>query len=93
MNRLLTRLAVMAAILTCSGVALAADLTGTWTMNVQTAMGPGTATFALEQEGDKLTGTYSGALGTAELQVARRRHLPMEPRGNARSPAPVLPKI
>lgn len=70
MNKLQMRIAkliAMAFVLTLSGLAYGADLTGVWTFDVQTSMGPGTAVFDLKQEGDQLTGTYSGALGTAEL--------------------------
>ena len=44
------------------------DLTGTWTLNVQTDMGSGTPTFVLKQDAEgKLTGTYAGQLGESEL--------------------------
>jgi len=48
-------------------VALAADLSGTWTAAVETDAGTGTPTFVFKQTGDQLTGTYSGALGEAKL--------------------------
>ena len=41
----------------------AADISGTWNANVQTDMGSGTPVFVLKQNGEKLSGTYSGALG------------------------------
>ncbi len=47
--------------------ALGADLTGTWLADVQTDAGNGTPKFVLKQEGGKLTGTYSGALGEAKV--------------------------
>lgn len=50
-----------------SAGALAANLTGTWKMDVETSMGGGEVTFELQQEGDQLTGTYNGQLGTADL--------------------------
>ena len=43
------------------------DVTGTWTMNVETAMGSGTPTFTLTQEGQDITGTYEGYFGTAPV--------------------------
>ena len=43
------------------------DLSGTWILDVQTDMGSGTPTFVLKQEGEKLTGTYSGTLGESPL--------------------------
>lgn len=47
--------------------AAAADLTGTWIADVQTDAGNGSPKFVLKQEGEKLTGTYSGALGEAKV--------------------------
>ncbi|MBC6368533.1 hypothetical protein [Algoriphagus sp. AK58] len=43
------------------------DLTGTWMVDVQTDMGSGTPTFVLKQEGEKITGTYSGTLGESKV--------------------------
>ena len=45
----------------------AADVTGTWNATVDLGGQGGTPTFVLKQDGDKLTGTYSGALGDAPL--------------------------
>src|SRR5690242_5497252 len=47
--------------------ALAHDITGKWTFDVQTDAGSGTPTFVFKQEGEKLTGTYNGTFGTAQL--------------------------
>ena len=47
--------------------AQAANLTGKWVLNVQTDAGSGTPTVTLKQEGDKLSGHYSGQLGEADL--------------------------
>jgi len=47
--------------------AFAADISGTWTFQVTTDAGSGTPKFVLKQDGDKLTGTYSGALGEAKV--------------------------
>lgn len=48
---------------------LAVDVTGTWTFTVDLGGGQGgTPTFVLKQDGDKLTGKYSGALGDAEIK-------------------------
>jgi len=44
-----------------------ADLSGTWSAAVTLDAGSGTATFVLKQAGDKLTGTYTGAVGSANL--------------------------
>jgi hypothetical protein len=43
------------------------DLTGTWTVDVQTDMGSGNPTFVLKQEGEKITGTYAGSLGDSQV--------------------------
>lgn len=45
----------------------AADVTGTWSFQVDSDMGSGTPTFTFKQDGSKLTGTYSGQLGEAPL--------------------------
>jgi hypothetical protein len=43
------------------------DVTGTWAMAVETAAGSGTPTMVLKQEGEKLTGQYTGQLGEAPV--------------------------
>jgi hypothetical protein len=43
------------------------DVTGTWLMAVETAAGSGTPTIVLKQEGEKLSGQYSGQLGEAPV--------------------------
>jgi hypothetical protein len=47
--------------------ALAHDISGKWTFQVETDAGSGSPTFVFQQAGEKLTGTYSGQLGTAQL--------------------------
>jgi len=47
--------------------ALAHDISGKWIFNVETDAGSGSPTFVFKQAGEKLTGTYSGTFGTAEL--------------------------
>lgn len=50
------------------GVALsAADISGTWSADVTLDAGNGTATFVFKQSGEKLTGTYTGIVGTAAI--------------------------
>jgi opacity protein-like surface antigen len=44
-----------------------ANVTGKWTMQVETQAGAGSPTFDLKQEGDKVTGQYAGALGQAPV--------------------------
>jgi hypothetical protein len=48
------------------------DVTGTWAMAVETAAGSGTPTIVLKQDGEALTGHYSGQLGEAELTGSAR---------------------
>lgn len=48
-------------------VAPPVDISGTWLFNVETGAGSGQPTFTFKQEGEKLTGTYSGAFGKANL--------------------------
>src|SRR5262247_140735 len=43
------------------------DVTGKWSFQVQTSLGSGTPTISLKQDGEKLTGHYSGQLGEADL--------------------------
>ena len=50
-----------------AAMGFAADVTGTWNFTVETDMGTGTPTIVLKQDGDKLSGTYSGQLGEAKV--------------------------
>lgn len=43
------------------------DVTGKWAFNVETAAGAGTPTMTFKQDGEKLTGHYTGQLGEADL--------------------------
>ena len=46
----------------------AQNVTGKWILSVDLGdAGAGDATFVLQQDGNKLTGTYSGALGEADV--------------------------
>lgn len=49
------------------GAAFSADISGSWEFAVETAMGNGNPAFEFKQDGEKLTGTYSGRLGKAPL--------------------------
>ena len=44
-----------------------ADVTGNWDAQVETSAGGGSPSFVLKQEGEKLTGSYAGALGEAKV--------------------------
>lgn len=60
---------VLPALLFLASTAFAIDLTGTWNAQVELSTGQsGAPTFTLKQDGDKLTGTYSGALGDAPIK-------------------------
>ena len=59
------RLALPAIALAC--IALAADISGAWEFTVETSQGSGNPTFEFKQDGDKLSGTYSGRFGTAPI--------------------------
>jgi hypothetical protein len=50
-----------------ASVALAADVSGVWRADVNIAGNSGAPVFTFKQNGDKLTGTYSGALGESPL--------------------------
>jgi hypothetical protein len=50
-----------------STAALAADISGKWVFTVQTDAGGGSPTFVFKQAGEKLTGTYTGQFGTADV--------------------------
>lgn len=43
------------------------DMTGTWKIEVTTANGTGTPTFTLKQEGNALSGSYSGRYGEEDV--------------------------
>ena len=43
------------------------DISGKWVFTVETDAGSGSPTFVFKQEGEKLTGTYTGLFGSAPL--------------------------
>ena len=43
------------------------DVSGDWAFNVETGMGSGTPAINFKQDGEKLTGTYSGQLGNTSF--------------------------
>ncbi len=59
------RVLIVAALM-CAA-AFAQDISGKWLFNVETSAGSGTPTFVFKQSGEKLTGTYNGTFGTADL--------------------------
>jgi hypothetical protein len=70
MNRVF-RCAALVAIVAGSTLVLAQsakiDLTGKWTFNVQTDAGSGTPVVSFKQDGEKLTGHYTGQLGDLDF--------------------------
>jgi len=73
MRTMSDRIAALAALaVLCGTIGVAAqaakvDVTGKWVFNVETAAGSGTPTMTFKQDGEKLTGHYSGQLGEADL--------------------------
>jgi hypothetical protein len=45
----------------------APDVTGTWAFDVNTDQGTGNPTITFKQEGEKLTGHYTGTFGEADI--------------------------
>jgi hypothetical protein len=43
------------------------DVTGKWAFNVETSAGAGTPSMTFKQDGEKLTGHYTGTFGEADL--------------------------
>ena len=50
------------------GSLFAADVSGKWEAQVDTSAGAGSPSFVFKQDGEKIMGNYSGALGQAELK-------------------------
>ena len=56
------------ALLLVTAVAFAADVSGAWQITVETSQGSGTPTMLLQQQGEKITGTFnSQILGEAKI--------------------------
>jgi hypothetical protein len=70
-SRCLTVLAAFAvpwgAAIAGAGQAAKVDVTGKWAFAVETGAGSGNPVMTFKQEGEKLTGHYSGQLGEADL--------------------------
>jgi hypothetical protein len=66
MSRLLL-IVLLAALARAPLPAAGHDVSGAWEFNVDTAAGSGTPSFVFTQDGEKLTGTYSGLFGKADL--------------------------
>ena len=66
-RRVFVAAAAALALIGTNALAADADVTGEWTMSVETQAGTGTPTFNLKQEGSNVTGTYKGQLGEAPV--------------------------
>jgi hypothetical protein len=67
----LRQVALFVAICSLAAIAVAdqakANVTGTWAFEVQTDAGGGSPTMTFKQDGEKLTGHYTGTFGEADL--------------------------
>jgi hypothetical protein len=63
----LSLIAIAFVLNTLAASAQTVNITGKWILDVQTDAGSGTPTVTFKQDGDKLTGHYSGQLGEAEI--------------------------
>jgi hypothetical protein len=66
MKKLLATFATV--MVTAALVVAAGSLSGRWNAKVEVGGQTGSPTFILKQDGENLTGTYSGALGDAQLK-------------------------
>jgi hypothetical protein len=57
----------IATLFLAAAATFAADVTGTWYFAVDLSIGSGSPTLVLKQEGNKVTGTYSGTIGEAKV--------------------------
>ena len=74
------------------------DVTGKWAFNVETSAGAGAPTFTFKQDGEKLTGHYTGHASARPISTGTVKgaghHLPVQPstprapRSRAPTPAP-----
>jgi hypothetical protein len=53
-----------------SGPGRSTNVSGTWTLNIDLGQGDRGATLTLQQEGDRLTGSIAGVLGSGEISNA-----------------------
>ena len=58
---------MFSAALAFAGQAAKVDVTGKWAFSVETAAGSGNPTLTIKQDGEKLTGHYTGQLGEADF--------------------------
>lgn len=68
--KVIIRIATVAAFVVASFIPVMAqgvNITGEWAFTVQTDQGGGTPSITFKQDGEKLTGKYTGQLGVADL--------------------------
>ena len=64
----MSKLLTIAFLIGLAGLPLFAhDISGSWEFSVDTAAGSGSPSFVFKQDGEKLTGTYTGLFGKADL--------------------------
>lgn len=66
-RRLFVAAAAACALVGTVAIAADVDVTGEWTMSVETPAGSGSPHFSLKQEGANVTGSYKGQLGEAAV--------------------------
>lgn len=66
-RRLFAASLAMLALAATAAFAADANVTGEWTMTVETQAGTGSPHFSLKQEGTNVTGQYKGQLGEAPV--------------------------
>lgn len=57
----------LALLVSAQALAQATNVTGEWAFTVTTDQGAGNPVLTFKQDGEKLTGTYAGQLGAADL--------------------------
>jgi hypothetical protein len=74
MRQIAVRVAALIAVVMLYGVAIGhagqagkVDVTGKWAFTVETGVGSGSPVMTFKQDGENLTGHYSGQLGEADL--------------------------
>jgi hypothetical protein len=65
--RFVARLAILLALLSCALPAFAADITGAWTLTVETPNGSRQSAIDFKQDGKNLSGTVHSQMGDAPL--------------------------
>ena len=67
MRTAIARLLIATLLVAPAFAAQAVNVTGTWAFSVTTGQGSGNPTMTFKQDGEKLTGHYSGTFGEADF--------------------------